>query len=157
VPPHGGPASIRASYPVPDIGRFLLGTWQVTRLGWSSVPARTMRLHGTALFSACGAGLLFEEHGVVAVGTYSGEAVRRYLFHVESASMVKVCFEDGRPFHHFNLETGMAHVQHDCTPDRYEGRYRVVAPTCWLLSWHVTGPRKNLMITSRFIRATGAG
>lgn len=153
LPPHGGAASIRASYPVSDIGRFLLGAWQVTRLGWNGVPARTMRLRGMARFSPCAVGLLFEERGMMAVGAYLGEAVRRYVFHIESASVARVCFEDGSPFHRLDLETGLAHVQHDCTPDRYEGRYRVLATTCWLLSWRVTGPRKNQVITSRFSRA----
>jgi len=163
LPPHGGAASTRASYPISDIGRFLLGAWQVTRLGWDGVPARTMRprtmrprtmrLWGTARFSPCAAGLLFEERGMMAVGAYLGEAVRRYVFHVESASVARVCFEDGSPFHRLDLETGLAHVQHDCTPDRYEGRYRVLATTCWQLSWRVTGPRKNQVITSRFSRA----
>ncbi len=146
-----------ACYPVADIGRFLLGAWRVTRLGWDGVPARTMRLRGTARFSACAAGLLFEERGTMAAGGYLGEAVRRYIFCLKGASAADVCFEDGRLFHPLNLEGGMAHVRHDCPPDRYEGRYRVLAPSCWLLSWRVTGPRKNYRMTSRFIRTASAG
>ena len=138
---------------MPDITRFLLGAWQVTRLGWDGVPARTMRLCGTARFSTCALGLLFEERGRISAGDYVGEAAQRYVFHIASASMATVCFEDGRPFHHLDLETGLARVQHDCPPDRYEGRYRVLAPTCWLLSWRVTGPRKNQRLTSRFTRS----
>lgn len=149
----GAEAPIRASHPVPDIAQFLLGDWQVTRLGWDGVPARTMRLCGTARFSACSVGLLFEERGLISMGAYVGEATRRYVFKIDSASAATVCFEDGRPFHHLDLETGLACVQHDCAPDRYEGRYCVLAPTCWLLSWRVTGPRKNQVLTSRFIRS----
>ena len=141
---------------MPDIARFLLGEWQVTRLGWDGVPARTLRLCGTARFSACAVGLLLEERGTVAVGAHRGEAARRTLFQIESASVATVCFEDGRPFHRLDLETGLARVRHDCPPDRYEGRYRVLAPTCWLLSWRVTGPRKDQMITSRFVRSANA-
>ncbi len=138
---------------MPDIARFLLGDWQVTRLGWDGVAARTMRLRGTARFSTCAVGLLFEERGMIAVGAYRGEAARRTLFQIESASVAAVCFEDGRPFHRLDLETGLARVQHDCPPDWYEGRYRVLAPTCWLLSWRVIGPRKDQVIASRFSRS----
>jgi len=142
---------------VPDIRQFLLGAWQLTRVGWDGMPARTMRMRGMARFSACAAGLLFEERGLMTVGAYVGEAARRTLFHVEGGSVAEVCFEDSKPFHHLNLATGLAHVRHDCPPDRYEGRYRVLAPTCWLLSWQVTGPRKNQTITSRFTRTAETG
>ena len=37
-------------------------------------------------------------------------------------------------------------------PIGYEGRYRVLGPACWLLSWRVTGPRKRYVLTSRFTR-----
>ena len=139
---------------MPDIARFLLGDWQLTRLGWDGVPARAMRLRGTARFSACFGGLLFEERGIIAVGAHRGEAARRYLFQIEGASAATVYFEDGRPFHSLDLETGLACVEHNCPPDWYEGRYRVLAPACWLLSWRVTGPHKDQMITSRFIRSS---
>ena len=140
---------------MPDIAQFLLGDWQVTRLGWDGVPARTMRLRGAARFSADATGLLFEERGVMAAGAYVGVATRRYVFQIDGASVATVRFEDGRPFHPLNLETGLARVRHDCPPDRYEGRYRVLAPTCWLLSWRVIGPRKNQVISSRFTRSAG--
>ncbi len=87
------------------------------------------------------------------VGAYVGEAARRYRFHVERPGTAIVCFEGGEPFHPLNLETGLAHVRHDCPPDHYEGRYRVLTPACWLLSWQVTGPRKDHRITSRFTRS----
>ena len=147
-------ALVRASHPVPDIAQFLLGDWQVTRLGWGGVPARTMRLRGAARFSVCAVGLRFEERGMMTVGVYVCEAAQRYVFQIKSGSVATVCFEDGRPFHPLDLETGLARVRHDCPPDRYEGRYRVLTPACWLLSWRVTGLRKDQMISSRFTRST---
>ena len=152
-----GLPSFRASHPVGDIGGYLLGPWHVARRGWNGAPEGRMRFRGTASFSGCGAGLMFEECGMMTVGAYRGEAVRRYVFHIESASVAKVCFEDGRSFHRLDLGTGAAQVRHDCAPDRYEGRYRVLDPACWLLTWRVTGPRKNQVIASRFTRMTGAG
>lgn len=148
-----GETSIRTGHPVPDLGRFLLGAWQLTRLGWDGVLRRTMRLRGTALFSACAAGLLFEERGTLALGTYRGEAIQRYVFRLRTAGRVAVCFENGTLFHCLDLTKGVALVRHDCAADRYEGRYHVLGPNCWVLSWRVTGPRKRQLITSRFIRA----
>ena len=116
-----------------------------------------MRLRGTARFSACAAGLLFEERGTAAVGAYLGEAARRYVFRLRSASMAEVCFGDETLFHSLDLTEGIAQVRHDCAPDRYVGRYRVLGPDCWVLSWRVTGPRKRHRITSCFIRAAEAG
>lgn len=142
---------------MPDIGQFLLGAWRLTRLGWDGVTARSMRLRGTARVSNCAAGLLLEERGILTVGAHVGEATRRTLFHIVGDSVATACFEDGRPFHRLDLATGMAPVRHDCPPDRYEGRYRVLTPACWLLSWRVTGPRKNQVITSRFTRPADAG
>jgi hypothetical protein len=152
-----GETSSGAGHPVSDLGRFLLGAWRLTRLGWGGVPGSTMRLRGAARFSACAAGLLFEERGTVALGAYLGEATRRYVFRLRSASMAEVCFEDGTLFHHLDLTKGITQVRHDCAPDRYVGRYRVLGPDCWVLSWRVAGPRKRHLITSRFIRVAKAG
>lgn len=111
-----------------------------------------MRFRGTACFSACRAGLLLEERGEAAVGAYKGEACQRTVFHFDGASAADVRFEDGRLFHQVDLATGAAVVEHDCPPDRYEGRYRVLAADRWLLGWRVAGPRKKYLIASRFTR-----
>ena len=87
------------------------------------------------------------------LGSYLGEAARRTVFRCTSAGVAEVCFEDGTPFHRLDLERGTARVWHDCAPDRYDGRYRVLDPDRWTLSWRVTGPRKRQLIASRYIRA----
>ena len=112
-----------------------------------------MRLEGQARFIPCVAGLLFEERGTATIGTYRGEAARRCIFHCRSSGEVEVRFEDGTFFHRLDLRTGSAQVRHVCAPDRYDGRYRVLGPDRWLLTWHVTGPRKRHRIASRFVRA----
>ncbi len=156
-PPHPTEASRRAHglHPVPDLGHFLLGAWRLTRLGWNGVPGRTMRLRGVARCSASAGGLLFEERGVMAIGSYSGEAVRRCVFRLRGAGVAEISFEDGTPFHLLDLREGAARVWHDCAPDRYEGRYRVLGPDRWTLVWRVTGPRKRQLIASRFVRVSG--
>jgi hypothetical protein len=112
-----------------------------------------MRLRGTARCSAQPEGLRFEERGAMAFGDYRGEATRRILFRVIGGGAAEVRFEDGAPFHRVDLRHGVAHVRHDCAPDRYEGRYRVLGPDRWTLGWRVTGPRKRQLIASLFIRS----
>jgi Family of unknown function (DUF6314) len=112
-----------------------------------------MRLTGTAQFVPRDDGVLFEERGTMALGAYLGEAIRRYVFRFTGVGTALVSFEDGRPFHHLELRNGLACVRHDCAPDLYEGRYRLLGPDHWLLSWRITGPRKRQLITSRYRRS----
>jgi Family of unknown function (DUF6314) len=116
-----------------------------------------MRLSGTARFFPLDGALLFEERGVMTLGGYLGEAIRRYVFRFTDAGTALVSFEDGRPFHHLELRNGSACVRHDCEPDLYEGRYRLLGPDQWLLSWRITGPRKQQLITSRYRRKAEPG
>jgi hypothetical protein len=116
-----------------------------------------MRLTGTARFAALDDALLFEERGVMALGSYLGEAIRRYVFRFTDTDTALVSFEDGRPFHRLTLRNGRAQVRHDCEPDLYEGRYRLLGPDQWLLSWRITGPRKRQLITSRYRRSAEPG
>jgi hypothetical protein len=161
--PPANPARVRetlprAGHPVADLHRFLRGVWRMTRLGWDGGgPGRTMRLRGTARFSACAEGLLLEERGTATIGAYQGEAARRTLFRFRTKAAADICFEDGRFFHRLDLAGGVAQVRHECGPDRYIGRYRVLDPGCWVLSWRVIGPRKRQLITSRFVRMPHAG
>jgi Family of unknown function (DUF6314) len=129
----------------------------VTRLGWDGGAGPALRLRGTARCWPSPAGLAYAEHGIVTAGAYRGEASRRYLFRCLDTGAATVCFEDGRLFHHLDLADGIARVHHDCGPDRYDGRYRVLGPDCWTLSWRVTGPRKRQRITSRFVRLADPG
>jgi hypothetical protein len=84
------------------------------------------------------------------------EARREYRFVIESDHVFSVFFADGRFFHRAEIAAGIASATHDCAPDIYRGRYRFLAPDRWSLSWRITGPRKNLVISTVFSR-TGAG
>ena len=147
------PAPTRPATPVPDLCTFLSGTWRLVRLAFDGTPPRAMRLYGTATFTASDGGLLCEERGTMTAAAYRGEAFRRTFYRIDAASAATAFFEDGRPFHALDLGAGRALVRHDCPPDLYEGRYRVLSPACWLLTWRVTGPRKHQVIASRFSRA----
>ncbi len=137
---------------MPDLARFLLGGWDLTRVGRDDLTGLVMRLHGSAEVRADPHGLLFDERGVFRTGAHAGEATQQYRLHPLADGTAEVCFTSGAPFHHLDLRNGAACVHHDCAPDRYDGRYRVLGQGCWLLAWRVTGPRKRTLITSRFTR-----
>lgn len=112
-----------------------------------------MRLTGTAIFTDHRDGLLFEESGRMVMGAFRGETSRSYLFAAPQGSQCEVRFADGRPFHRLDLAEGGDEVRHDCAPDLYRGRYRVMDQNRWTLAWRITGPRKDLVMVSRFTRA----
>ncbi len=149
----GGPAvSAPGLIPVGDLAGFLAGSWRVRKFGWDGVLGRAMRFAGGAVFEPRGNGLHFEERGALAFGSYRGDAVRRYVFQPDGPA-ADVLFEDGRFFHHVNLVAGADRVRHDCAPDLYDGRYRILGPNVWMVTWRITGPRKRQVIASRFDRA----
>jgi hypothetical protein len=114
------------------------------------------RLHGTADFRPYQGGLRFTERGVLTLPTARTEAQRTYRFVIDGDDQFSVFFADGRPFHRAEVASGIAYVVHDCAPDTYRGRYRFAAPDRWSLSWRITGPRKDLVISTVFSR-TGGG
>lgn len=110
------------------------------------------RLAGEARFARVAPGVLFyEERGTLTLGAMRTEAQRAYRYEMTESGF-RVCFPDGRFFHEARLAGGRAEVAHDCAPDLYRGRYRVETPDRWCLSWRITGPRKNLIISSLFLR-----
>jgi hypothetical protein len=114
------------------------------------------RLHGTADFAPDRDGVRFTERGVLTLPKARTEAQRAYRFVIEGDDRFSVFFADGRLFHRAEVAAGIASVTHDCVPDTYRGRYRFAAPDCWRLSWRITGPRKDLVISTVFSR-TGDG
>jgi hypothetical protein len=114
------------------------------------------RLHGDADFVPDRGGLRFTERGVLVLATTRNEARREYRFVIENDYRFSVFFADGRFFHRADIASGVALVAHDCAPDLYRGRYRFPHPDRWCLSWRITGPRKDLVISTVFLR-TGSG
>lgn len=137
---------------VPDLAGFLAGEWRMARRIWDRFSARSGWLSGIARFAPAGRALEYLEEGILSVGGWSGPARRRYRFNLQTPSVARVEFEDGRPFHHLDLSSGIAFVAHDCPPDRYRGRYVVDGPRQWRLGWIVLGPRKHMIISTRFSR-----
>lgn len=68
-----------------------------------------------------------------------------------------VFFDDGRPFHRLDLSAGMDNPEHPCSPDVYRGSFLVSGPDAWSYEWSVTGPAKDLLLTSELRRDPDAG
>lgn len=142
-------------HPVLDLAGFLAGPWRIERRIVDLGSGTTGRLTGEALFAPAPGGLRYDERGTLAFGAHRFEAGRGYRFaldHSGHPGAAEVRFEDDRPFHRLDLSRGRADVVHDCAPDRYRGRYRVIGRDRWALAWLVHGPRKRLLIGTRYSR-----
>lgn len=138
------------------------GEWRLQRRMRDLKRGEIGRLAGVARFSPAGPGaagpgaaglgaLAFEEEGMLVLGSMRTEARRSYRYEMTERGF-RVLFPDGRFFHEAVLEGGRALVQHDCAPDLYRGRYRIESADRFWLSWRITGPRKDLVISSLFSR-----
>jgi hypothetical protein len=125
----------------------------VQKFGWDGMLSRPIRFAGRAVFTPQDGCLHFRESGVIGFGDYRGDATQAYQFRPHGPA-ADVFFEDGRLFHKVDLATGRAAVRHLCPPDLYEGRYRVLTPDTWTVTWRITGPRKRQVIGSRFTRSS---
>jgi hypothetical protein len=100
--------------------------------------------------------LLYTEEGKLQFGGYSDTVHRtyQYLFpDPQSPHIAQVRFEDGRAFHDLNLASGEHTAHHDCSPDIYEGQFQVQSQDIWQSRWIITGPHKDLCITTNFKKA----
>jgi hypothetical protein len=109
-------------------------------------------MRGEACFTPEPDVLLYEEAGELVFGAFRSEARREYRFCIEGDAVFSVLFTDGGFFHRAQVADGLACVHHDCAPDDYRGRYRITGPDGWMLSWRIQGPRKDLVIGTRFSR-----
>jgi Family of unknown function (DUF6314) len=128
------------------------GTWRLDRHIRDRRAGGFGTLRGVARFTPDDTMLRYEENGVLALGEFRSEARRDYRFRIEGPAAFSVFFADGGFFHRADLEDGRAVVRHDCAPDDYRGRYRIFGPDSWLLTWQVRGPRKDMLISTRFSR-----
>ncbi|WP_224815210.1 DUF6314 family protein [Hasllibacter sp. MH4015] len=127
----------------------LEGRWRVNRVIEDERAGLTGRFEGVSVWTPERDGLLQSEDGIL---TYGGaapmKATRRYHW-AEIDGALHVFFDDGRPFH--VVPQDGAEAVHDCPPDIYRVTYRFRGAgfdTCW----RVTGPRKNMVLTSTFAR-----
>jgi hypothetical protein len=136
-----------------DLRTFLQGKWHLERRLQDRRAGQQGRLTGSAAFTAEGAGLLYREEGQLVIGGYAGPALQAYRYGFTTPGRAAVHFSDGRFFHDLDLTAGRWTATHLCAPDRYDGDFTVLDAAAWRVIWHVTGPRKDLMLDSRYCRA----
>ncbi len=129
------------------------GRWQIERSIEDHLTGLNGWFEGTADFAPNGPGqLAYTEKGTLTMGSAAPmRAERRYIWTI-AGDTVAVLFDDGRPFHSFDLRDG-AQADHLCGDDLYCVEYRFEAWPRWRAKWSVTGPRKDYTMRSDFCRA----
>lgn len=138
--------------PLNDLFGYLAGQWRIDRRIGDRRAGPMGRLTGTAVFMPAPGGLDYAENGLLRLGEFEGSAVQHYRYLFDTPALANIQFEDGRAFHALDLTTDRADVAHDCPPDAYTGRYRIIGKDRWVLSWVIHGPRKHLRIGTRYRR-----
>lgn len=137
-----------------DLRRYFSGRWRIDRLAEDRRAGAAYRMIGTGAFQGDGGTLAYQEAVAWSVDGRRFTASRgyRYLFDAQTPAAAQVRFDDGRPFHALDLADGTAEVTHDCPPDRYDGFYRLLDADRFRVRWVVTGPRKDLVLSTLFVR-----
>ncbi|NUP74085.1 MAG: hypothetical protein HOQ07_05470 [Sinomonas sp.] len=152
------------SFLVPDLRAYLRGTWAVERDLLDRASGARGTFAGVVVFEETddGAALRQREEGTVRWGTHEGPATREYVWRPSrSPDAMDVFFPDGRFFHTVRLRqpsgsgsgthSGTApdwQAEHWCDPDDYRVTYTAAGPDELRYTWDVTGPTKDLLLTT---------
>lgn len=139
-------------YSPESLSEYFAGLWDLRRTIEDRRRGETGSLRGEAEFRTEPSGLSYRENGALEIGAYRGRAHQGYLFLFPAPARLEVRFQDRRLFHRADLSSGMAETEHSCPPDLYRGRYLLEGPDAWQLTWSISGPRKDLILTSRYLR-----
>jgi len=146
-----------------DLRAYLLGAatgaggqarWAVERQLFDRTTGTRGTFAGVVLFAVTDDdGLAFREEGTMRWPTFTGPASREYLLGpADRPDALKVFFADGRAFHTMSFAPEANHDNHWCDPDTYRVAYRHEGPDSFTYTWDVSGPRKDLLLTSRLVR-----
>ncbi len=133
---------------------LLPGRWAIDR-GFSTGE----RFSGRAVIAREGdRGLSYEEHGTLTLPSGERfEARRRYAYELRGASL-EVHFRGDAGleglFHQIDPTTGEG--THFCDPDLYEAKYSFESDDRFRIHYRVTGPRKDYVSDTVFVRETMA-
>ena len=131
---------------------FSWSFWAVERRIDDRLSGQPGRFEGQAVFRTAGEGLVYHEEGWLTLGTATALfASRDYLWRAEG-ERIAVDYADGRHFHDFDPAEGAA--VHACDPDSYRVTYDFSGwPDTWQSEWAVSGPRKDYVMTTYYLRA----
>ncbi len=146
-PTAGAPAP---GVPVPDVLRYLAGSWHVSRTVRDLATGASGVFEGTADFVPAGGdgSLSHLEEGAFTWHGATRPARREHRFDPAADGTALVRFADGRPFHPLDLRTGAFSAVHPCAEDDYRGRFTVLDADRWQVVWTVTGPAKSLLLAT---------
>jgi hypothetical protein len=132
-----------------DLCSYFEGDWRIDRLAEDRCAGITYRLGGTARFVPTPDGLDYAERVVWQLcGGPQNAGTRSYQWILTGTYSAELRFPDGRRFHALDLAGGCAEVVHDCPPDRYDGLYRLRDAHGFRVRWVVSGPRKDLVLST---------
>ena len=164
---------MNSSSPEPSLRDYLLGSaagrdgisgqqppagrWRVERDLLDRSDGTRGTFTGVVLFTPTDDdGLTLHEEGTMRWPTFTGPASRDYLLKpAPRPDALDVFFPDGRPFHRMGFTPDTSRDAHWCDPDTYRVSYRWEGPDAFSYSWDVTGPRKDLLLTSHLARIPG--
>ena len=132
----------------------LAGHWKVSRVIEHADGTRNS-FEGSVVFRRSGPRLIQSESGVLTVGNQQFQGARKYVWDREG-DLLRVHFDDMRPFHTVPLESAHVETAHLCPPDRYEVAYDFSDWPMWRSVWRVEGPRKDYVMTSQHRPVTEA-
>lgn len=153
--------------PEPSLRDYLLGSnagqplpagrWRVERNLLDRSDGTRGTFTGVVLFTPTDdGGLALHEEGTMRWPTFTGPASRDYLLKpAVRPDALDVFFPDGRPFHRMGFTPDASRDAHWCDPDTYRVSYLCEGPDAFSYSWDVTGPRKDLLLTSHLARMAG--
>lgn len=131
---------------------FLSGSWGTDRHLLDRASGAEGRFTGTTVFTLDDGGLHWEEQGTVVWPSFRGPAARTYRVTSDSAEMLTVRFPDGRVLCTLDLRNATAQDEHLCGADTYSMAFTVPSPTTVQYSWDITGPAKDLLLTTVLTR-----
>ena len=141
-------------WPVDDTLAYLAGRWRVTRAVRDLASGDAGRFEGGTAFEPLnGGGLLHLESGTFVWHGVARPAERTLrVLPGSSPGTADVCFADGRPVHHLDLNSGRHVADHPCAADLYRGEFSVLDADHWRTVWRVGGPAKDLVLTTDYAR-----
>jgi hypothetical protein len=135
-----------------DLASYLAGAWTVARTATDRRAGTVHRMTGTARYTPGDDGIAYVETIQWTVNGQTFDAHRAYTLVPTGPWRAEVYFTDGRFFHALDLRTGRAEVAHACPPDHYAGWYALHDRDTHRTGWTITGPRKDIAITTRYTR-----
>lgn len=143
-------------YDVSDLVAYLDGSWRVGRVVEDHATHGIGRFEGTLVCVpeiGVGSSITMREDGVLDWSGMRRPAFRATRLRVtDNPGVGEMFFDDGRFFHGLDLRTGTCAVVHPCAPDTYDGTFTVLGPDEWSYEWWVSGPRKDLRLTTHLTR-----